>query len=380
MIKVLHLATGLGMGGAETSLLNLLTHTDRAAFEPHVLALGSDQPVGDRIRALGIPVTSLGMRPSVPDPLSFIRLARFLRALKPDIIQTWMYHADLLGMLAAPLAGNIPVAWGIHLTLGNLAGLKLPTRLVIRASALLSRRPAAIVCCAESARKTHAAIGYDGTRMQVIPNGFDLGVFQPDPAARASLRAELGLPSDAPLIGMAARFHPQKDHQTFIRAAGLLHAGMPEVHFVLWGREVDGHNRTLEAWIDAAGIGANLHLLGLRQDAPRLTAGLDLATLSSAWGEAFPMVLGEAMACGVPCVATDVGDAAEMLADTGRIVPPGNPRALADAWSELLHLPATQRRTLGQATRRRVTEHYDIRLTARMYARLHRDIITGGAR
>ena len=212
--------------------------------------------------------------------------------------------------------------------------------------------------------------------MMVIPNGFDLAKFQPDGSARASVRAELGLSAETKLIGMAARFHPQKDHANFVAAAKCLHATMPAVHFVLWGKDVNWDNADLAGWIDEAGLRDCFHLLDLRLDAPRLTAALDVAALSSARGEAFPMVIGEAMACAVPCAVTDVGDAKSMVAETGRTVPPGNADALAHAWQELLSMSDEERSLLGQRARQRVMEQYDIRKTSGQYAQLYKDIIT----
>lgn len=375
--RIAHVATGLGIGGAETTLLNLLTRLDRQQFECQVFSLSSEAPLADRIRALGVPVHLLDMKPGAPDPRGYLRLVAHLRRFRPALVQTWMYHADFLGGLAAPLAGRPPVVWGVHLTVGEMSGLKPATRLIIRLNARLSRRlPKAIVCCAEAARRTHAALGYDATRMTVIPNGIDLDRFRPDPAARARLRAELGLPADALLIGLAARFDPHKDHRNFLRAAALLRRRRPEVHFVLWGRDITPQNPDLVAWLREEGLEGAVHLLGLRTDAPALTAALDLAALSS-WGEAFPLVLGEAMACGVPCVSTDVGDAALILGETGRVVPPRRPQALADAWGEMLALPPSARQALGRAARQRVQDRYSLDKMAAAYARLYEDIIEG---
>ena len=375
-VKIVHLATGLGMGGAEMTLLSLLANLDRAEFENEVVSLSTDDPLGKRIRRLGVPVRALGMKPGAPSPAGFFRLAAHLRRSRPDLIQTWMYHADFLGALAAPLAGNPPVVWNLRVTLADIRELKPATRLVVRVNAWLSHRiPKRIVCCAETARDHHVAIGYDRARMTVIPNGFDLSGFAPDPAARTYLRASLGLPPETLLVGMAARFHPQKDHQNFVQAATFLHAEMPEVRFVLWGKDVDARNAKLSNWVDEAGLHGVVHLLGLRADAAELTSSLDLATLTSAYGEAFPRVLGEAMACGVPCVSTDVGDASAILGETGRVVPARNPQALAQAWGALLRLPPAERQALGAAGRKRVETSFRVEKMAAAYAGLYRDII-----
>jgi glycosyltransferase involved in cell wall biosynthesis len=379
--RIIHIATGLGMGGAEMTLLNLLAHLDRDEFENEVISLSTDEPLGERIRTLGVPVHALGMKPSVPSPASFPHLIRILRRFRPNLIQTWMYHADLLGALAAPFAGNPPVVWNLRVTLTNIRELKPATRIVVRTNAFISHCiPKRIVCCAEAACEHHAAIGYDRPRMTVIPNGFDLRGFAPDPLARARLRVALGLSTDTLLIGMAARFHPQKDHHNFVQAAARLHADMPEVHFVLWGKDVDVQNAQLAALLDESGLRGVVHLLGLRTDVAALTAALDLATLTSAYGEAFPRVVGEAMACGVPCVATDVGDVASILGGSGRIVPTRDPEALAKVWAAVLQLASAERQALGAAGRTRVEENFRVEKMAAAYASLYRDIIAAKER
>ena len=175
-------------------------------------------------------------------------------------------------------------------------------------------------------------MGYDSSRFEIIPNGFDLGQYKPDAAARAEVRKELSIEPDAPLIGMVARFDPQKDHRSFVAAAGALHARRPDVRFVLVGKDCDAQNAGLGRWIaEQPGLGNVMRLLGRRGDVARLTAAFDLATSTSAYGEAFPNVLGEAMACAVPCVATDVGESAHIIGDTGRIVERDRPEKIAAA-------------------------------------------------
>ena len=170
-------------------------------------------------------------------------------------------------------------------------------------------------------------------------------------SARSAVRQELGLPVDATLIGFIARFHPQKDHRTFLQAATILSEQVPDSQFVLVGRGVTVDNEELRGLIAAHGPRHGVHLLGERADIPRLTAALDIATCSSAFGESFPSVVGEAMACGVPCVVTDVGDAARIVGDTGRVVLPKDAAALAAAWSELIELGPDGRRELGLRAR-----------------------------
>ncbi len=345
----------------------------RGAFDQQVISLTDCGPVGERIVGVGVPVKTLGMRRGVPNPLAVVRLAGMIRRLGPDVVQTWMYHADLLGGMAARLAGTRAVAWNIrHNELSNEESAWLTRRVVSLCARLSGRIPMRIVCCSHAAMRTHVALGYEPSRFVILPNGFDLDRFRPDAGAR--VREELGIPESAPLIGLIARFHPQKNHALFFAAAGLLHARRPDVHFVLAGRGVDPENREIVRWIRNAGTGEVTHLLGERDDVPRLTAALDISTSSSSWGEAFPNVLGEAMACGVPCAATDVGDAALIVGDTGRIVPRDDPQALARAWEELLSLPEGERRALGRAARARIREHFDMNAVAERYAALYREL------
>lgn len=372
MLRITHIITGLYTGGAEIMLLRLLEHTDRTRFEPEVIALTGAGPVADKIRALGIPVRILGMRRGIPDPVGMLRLSGILRRSRPDVVQTWLYHADLIGGLAARIAGIRAIAWGIHNTDLDPRRSKRTTIATARLCARLSHRiPQRIVCVAESGKAVHAALGYDTSRFVIIPNGFDTGRFHPDPSARSSVRAELGIPADTPLVGLFARFDPQKDHENFVGAAAILVKLGSPAHFLLAGTDITPKNHDLIAWITAAGLEDRFHLLGPRDDVPRLLAALDVCALSSRFGEAFPLVIGEAMACGVPCAATDVGDSGLLIGDTGRIVLPAAPDALARACHELLSLPHTERTALSAAARARITANYEIGAIAEEYAALY---------
>ena len=375
MIKVVHVITGLEADGAETVLYSVASRMNRTRFESEVISLIEPGPMAARLEAAGIRVRSLGMKRGSANPLHVLRLARWIKESQPNLVQTWMYHADLLGGLAARFAGK-PVVWGIHHSNLDPGQNKRLTIWTARICEVLSPwLPKRIVCCSEASRMAHAEFGYDEDKMEVIPNGFDLRVFQPDPAARKALRQELGLAADASLIGMAARFHVQKGHRNFVAAAAQLHARMPHVHFVLCGAGVDANNAELAAWIQqSSGLNDVCHLLGRRKDMHRLFAAFGVATSPSV-SEAFPMAVGEAMACGTPCVVTDVGDSALIVGDTGKVVPAENPLALADAWESLLAAGAAARKEFGQAARNRVGRCFDVDAIVERYQKLYREVL-----
>lgn len=347
-------------------LLKILERLD-ARFAPHVISLTTLGEIGPRIQALGIPVEALGMRRGVPDPIAFYRLLRRLKAIKPDVVHTWMYHANLMGGLAARLGGVGKIGWCIRNSNLDPGKTKRSTRAVVTACARVSGWvPDRILNCSEVARQVHVNCGYAAEKMVVVPNGFDLGRFQPDPSARTAVRSELGLDAETPLVGLFGRYDPQKNHAGFFKAAGLLHGRLPAVHFVLAGSEIDEGNSELLREIEMAGVRPVTHLLGLRSDIPRLMAALDVLALSS-FGEAFPNVLGEAMACGVPCAVTDVGDSAYIVGDAGRVVSPGDMAGLASAMESLLILPAAERKALGEQARERVANNFEIGQIVKRY-------------
>ena len=356
-------------------LYKLLAHTDRRMFVPEVISMLDMGRIGKSLADLDVPVHTLGMHPGVPNPAGVIRLVRHLRKRRQDIIQTWMYHADLAGGVAAKLTG-VPVVWGIHQTDLSREGHPALTRYTIEACRRLSGRiPARIVCCSMLASKVHASLGYAAEKIVVIPNGFDLIAFRPDWRMRLSVRRELKIPDSAPLVGLVARFHRQKDHHTFIIAAGIVRTRRPDTHFMLCGVDVSWQNSMLVRWIDDAAIRDQCRLLGPREDIARLLAALDVASSSSCTGEAFPMAVGEAMASGVPCVVTDVGDSPYLVGDTGLVVPPRDAAALANAWLQLLELSREQRRQRGLAARTRVESQFNVTTTATRYEQVYRAVV-----
>jgi glycosyltransferase involved in cell wall biosynthesis len=371
-ISVAHLITGTGTGGAERMLHKLVSRIDRDRFDVHVISLTTAGEIGMSMIEEGISFRAINAARSIPDPSAFIRLIRSLRNIRPDILQTWMYHSDLVGGFAARFVRSLPVAWNIRHSDLDPDHIRKRTIRVARWCARLSRRlPERIVCCSRASMETHAAIGYDRERMVVIPNGFDISMFKPDPGARNSIRDELGLRRDTPLVGLVARYHPQKDHRTFIRAAGILHAEMPGAGFVMCGGEVSPDNEDLVALISEAGLGDSVHLLGRRSDIERIQASLDVASSSASSGEGFPNIIGEAMSCGVPCVVTDVGDSSEIVGDSGIVVEPGDPEALAAGWKRILAMKREDREVLGTRCRKRIADKYEIGAVTARYEVLY---------
>lgn len=366
-MRIVFIITGLSTGGAEMMLLKVLERLDRQRFAPHVISLTTLGELAPRIAALGIPVDAVGMKPGLPGPSGFLRLVRMLKRLNPDVVHTWMYHADLLGGLAARLVGISAIGWCIRNSNLDKDKTRFSTRAVVSLCASISKWvPSRILSCSEKARQVHVACGYAAEKMVVVPNGFDLARFKPDHDAKCRIRADLGIADETPLVGLIGRFDPQKNHAGFFEAAGVLHRHMPHVHFALAGQGVDTGNAALMQAITQAGVLANTHLLGLRNDMPGLMAALDILA-SSSYGEAFPNVLGEAMACGVPCAVTNVGDSAYIVGDTGRTVVPGDMAGLAAALETLLALPPSEKSALGERARARVAEYFEIGKVVRQY-------------
>lgn len=377
-LRVVHVISGLSLHGAQLALHRMLAASDRSAIQPTVITLGEGGAAVPRFRELGVPVLGLHMRRAAHVPRTVARLSRWLRRCEPDVVQTWMYHADVVGGLAARLAGIRSVAWNLRQTDLLPAGTKAHTLRTVQVAARLSASvPQRIVCCSEEARATHEQLGYHGERMLVIENGFH--VLDEDEPERTRARRELGFSDDDVVIGRIGRFHPQKDYKTLAAAAGRVAARAPAVRFLLCGTDIDHRNGELVGWLRDAGIDGRTSLIGEVRDVSRINRAMDIACSSSSYGEGFPNVIGEAMAAGVPVVATDVGASARIVGSTGTVVPAGDPDALATALLRLAQSPADERRSAGRRARARIVREFSVARMADRYATLYRSMAAAAA-
>jgi len=375
-IKVVFIVTGTQLGGAENMLYKLVKYLSRDEFECVVVSLTSDGPIARRIRDCGIRVLSLNMDVSMFEVLrGIVRLLRILRLEKPGVVQTWMYHADLLGGIAAKWATKARIFWNIRQSNLDSRLSKSSTRLVARLCARLSSSvPDRIVVCSQAAAEIHVGMGYARSKMEHIPNGFvtddDLG----PSVSRKQIRELLGLPTDALIIGNLARFDPQKDHETFFKSASRMVGRWTAVHFVLAGQGIDPANPAIRRWVEQYGLSRHVTLCGQIEDVKSFLDAVDILTVSSAYGEGFPNVLGEAMLAGVLCVATDVGDSAQILTSVGLVVAVRSPEMLCEAWVTAAELTDDEKRARIERGRQRIVCEFDIRRIARRYASLYRDM------
>lgn len=333
-MKVLHITTGLGDGGAEAVLYRLCAHDK--GHQHTVISLMDEGKYGPLLEQAGIAVHCLYLPRGRLRLGALFRLWQLSRQLRPDVVQTWMYHGDFVGGVMARLAGVRNVVWGIHNTTLEPGKSRWTTIVIARVSAWLSHWiPKRIAVCAQRAVEVHRSLGYDAVRMRVIPNGYNLSRFKPDSSSGLKVREEWGISQETPLLGMVARYDPQKDHDNLLDALKILRERGVEFCCVLVGTGMDSGNQGVVNLVLSKELQCHVKLAGQRNDVPAVMNALDLHVLSSA-AEAFPNVLAEAMACGTPCVTTDVGDAAVIVGDTGWVVPPRDATALADGIQEAL--------------------------------------------
>jgi glycosyltransferase involved in cell wall biosynthesis len=366
------------MGGAEAMLCKLVTRSAATpGYEHYVVSLSGKGAFGDDLSRSGVPLFCLNMKDKRPGLGKLAALYLILRRIRPHILQTWLYHADLMGLLIGRLLPEAPkVIWNIRCSDMALEHYAFTTRLVFRLLVLLSRFPYAVVANSIAGKDYHIRSGYRSDRWAAIPNGFDIERFKPDPHARANFRYSKCISETDSVIGMVARYDPMKGLPILIHAALKLFQTFPDVFLVLAGEGLDHQNDGLRKVIADKNLAKRVIPIGRRDDIQKIFPAFDISTLASI-GEGFPNVLCESMACGVPCVSTDVGDASHIIADTGLVVPPGDADALARAWASMLSLPSERRRELGLRARKRIEDHYSLPTIVHKYEDFYMDCWNG---
>jgi glycosyltransferase involved in cell wall biosynthesis len=356
----MYLISDLSIGGAELTLYRLLSRIDRQRFEPVVVSLIDRGSLRNRFESLGIEVETLGINARRPSVVDLFRLIKLIDRIRPKLLVGWMYHSCLAAEVATRFTRQrVPTIWSLHCAINPASVEKRRTILIARLCGLLSGLPRKIVLVSNAAKQQLKDLHYKTETCFVIPNGIEIDRFAPSKDAQIAMRKALGLSDDVTLIGLVGRYHPAKDHENFLRAAASVMKMNRDVHFVLAGRGVDETNHKLLRLINELRLKNHVHLLGERQDTAELMASFDICALSS-FDESCPNVIGEAMASGVPCVVTNVGDSAFIVGDTGRVVPARDAKALAAGLLELVDLGFSGRQTLGARARKRVIELFSI--------------------
>lgn len=354
VIHILFLIRDLESGGAQRQLIELVKGLDKTHFRVTVVTFYEGGFFSHEVAAdESVTMISLDKRGRW-DNVGFLwRFWQLVCAMQPDILHGYMNLANLFCFLVGKATGTT-VVWGLRST---TEGLDWMDRVAFRLCAVLSRFSDAIIVNSHTGNQYHVNHGYNPGRITVVPNGINTILFHPDNSTRQYLRRLIGLRLDSIIIGMVARYDPMKGHSTFLQAAHLLHHNQYPAQFVLIGEGMSPDNPELWHLVCHYDLEQHVHLLDKRRDVAQIISGFDIITLPSAFGEGFPNVIGEAMACGVPCVVTDIGDSASIVGETGVVIPPGSARALAAAWIIAL---AADTPDLREQRRQRIVEHFSV--------------------
>lgn len=364
---IYHVVSGLKVGGAEMFLHRLILSSKASSYQHKIISLTPEGEMAERFRASNIPVVVLNFR---KNPFfAFFHMLYIFYTEKPIIVQTWMYHSDLFGGLAAKMAGVKGIIWGVRTTEVGLSANSI--RFIRMMCSRLSRvLPTHIVCAAEASRINHIAIGYHAKKMMVIPNGFEPDLLRRDKGKREQIRKACGFASDEVVVGTLGRFSEEKDQENFIRAASILSKKITGLRFLLVGRGLVFDNHQLSNWLENTQCKDKFSMLGERSDVAACLSAMDIFCLSS-MTEGFPNVLGEAMSVGLPCVATDVGDAAVLVGNCGIIVPPKDSIALALGLEKIISMSVDERQRFGERGYQRVKHEFSMNLSASRFENLY---------
>lgn len=359
MIHIFFLIGTLKYGGAERQIVELAKGLDKGRFNITVAVFYDEGSLRKELNGiLGVRFLSLGKSGRWDLARFGCRLVSVLVDLRPDILYSFLPEPNIAGLVAGRLARVDKIVWGIRASNMNVKRYNWLVGVSFRLGAWLSSSPGTIIVNSLTGLAYHKAAGYDTKRMLVIPNGINTECFRPDRKARALVRAEWGINEDTILIGRVGRLDPMKDYETLLRAAQIFIQGKNKVVFVCIGEGPEPYRNELHTLSNELGLSDNILWLNSRDDMPSVYNAFDIVSSSSSFGEGFPNVIGEAMACGVPCVVTDVGDSAEIVGDTGIVVPINDPLALVNGWETMINRLQNNFISIGEMARERIIEKF----------------------
>lgn len=348
-------------------LSRLVRAMDPSASMHMVVSMTGDGALGAELREAGIEVRGLGLTRGQVSIVPVPTLRRWVREWHADVLQTWMYHADLLGTVATIGLARPHLVWNLraaHIDMERYRRLSGWTRALC---ARLSSRPALIIANSDAGVAAHRALGYAPRAWEVLPNGIDTSEYAPHPERRTIARRALGIPATATVVGVAARYDPMKGHDALAHVAASWLPCRPDVHVVVAGAGVDWAAPAYATLATAnPAVVPRVHLLGQRSDVADVWNACDIGC-SPSNSEGFSNAIVEAMACGLPVVVTDVGDSAHIVGDSTCVVPPAQPDALVACLGRLTDLPADERHAMGRRARQRVVDHFSLDQIATRY-------------
>ena len=373
-MKIVHIITGLRDGGAEKTLYKICRYDNQN--EHSVISLQKGGKYFPLLKNLGVKVYCVNM--SFFSIFKIFNIINLLRFLKPDLVQTWLVHGDFIGSIAARLSGIKNIVWNVRYSNFELGKTKLITIVLIKTLAKLSFFiPKLIVVVSKSAKKTCNELGYYKKKLRLITNGYNLLTLKPNRYHKPYIKKKFKIKNKIPLIGTVARFDPKQDHVNLLKALSVVKAKNIDFFCVLVGSGMNKFNKKLVSEISKLGLTNYVKLLDTTHNIPRTMNDLDIHIQSSSYGEGFPNVVAEAMACGTPCVVTNVGDAAYIVGKTGWVVPPKNSIKLAKA----IEIAISEVKTVNwkkrcNQARLRIKKNFDIKKMIKSFNKIWVSVLT----
>ena len=374
-VRVVHIITGLNTGGAQMMLYKLIKTMDSSVFENIVISLGCEGDIGKSIVEEGVKVYSLHMSSTRINFIKLIHFYKLLKVLNPDVVQTWLYHADLIGGLIAKIACDSSIFWNIRHSNLDISYNNRFTLYIVKICSLLSfYLPDLVLSNSRVSADRHIKYGYSNDKFRIIPNGFDTSLFSRSQSLSNEMKSELNIPEGAFIFGYVARYDLQKNHEGFIRSAASICKSYDCVTFILCGTGIDDSNNELLCMLKKWDVVSHFRLLGNRTDLVKVNSSFDVSVLFS-HGEGFPNAIGEAMSCGVPCIVSDVGDSAFLVDSTGLVVKPNDIAQLTLSMEKMLLMPRTDLDLLGTQARARIIQEFSLKSISQKYENIYLEAV-----